>query len=198
MKYKSTKNTFSNLAFPTSYKVDYAKPIYDESISPVTYGTPSYATTLETVIDSAKAAVVTAPIATVTTPASLDNYIASNAYSNRAAYYGNLSSKLKETTSTQGTNEFAQNLNTDLENKAMLEAARKAKEEAAIKAAKDLQEAMNRANAPTGGKESATQEIMPVEVEAVTPIAKAKSSNAMLYIGVIAVGIVGLMLLKNR
>lgn len=206
MKHKSTKNNFSNLAFPSTFIVDYARPIYDESISEVTFGSPAYASTLAPVINAAKTAtavttpvVVTAPIATVTSPASLDNFISSNAYSNRAAYYEGLASKLKETTLTQGTNEFAQKLNDDLENKAITEATKKAQEEAAIKAAKDLQEAKNRANAPSDDKESATQEIIiPAEVEAITPVAKAKSSNAMLYVGVIAIGIVGLMLLKNK
>ena len=34
--------------------------------------------------------------------------------------------------------------------------------------------------------------------EATTPVRKGKSSNSLLYIGVIAIGIVGLMLLRNK
>lgn len=34
--------------------------------------------------------------------------------------------------------------------------------------------------------------------EATTPVKKGKASNSLLYIGVIAIGIVGLMLLKNK
>lgn len=35
-------------------------------------------------------------------------------------------------------------------------------------------------------------------VEATTPVKKGRASNSLLYIGVIAIGIVGLMLLRNK
>jgi hypothetical protein len=214
MGYKpKTKNKFSNFAFPTTYAVDYAKPIYDETISQVTYGNPSYGSTLANVIESAKESGVSTPaIATVTTPASLDSFIASNAYSNRAAYYDQVQAKLTNTTfkipdPSGSSNAFLkqfQEKEAERE-KALVEAARlKAESDAKAKAEADrvaasLDEAKRQADAPSGNKQSPTQEIIaPVEVEAVTPVSKAKSSNAMLYIGVIAIGIVGLMLLKNR
>lgn len=202
-----TKKKFSNFAFPTNYAVDYAKPIYDETISQVTYGNPSYGSTLANVIESAKESGVSTPaIATVTTPASLDSFIASNAYSNRAAYYGSVATKLSIPDPSGSSNAFLkqfQEKEAERE-KALVEAARlKAESDAKAKAEADrvsmsLEEAKRQADAPSGNKQSPTQEIMPVEVEAVTPVAKAKSSNAMLYVGVIAIGIVGLMLLKNR
>jgi hypothetical protein len=202
-----TKKKFSNFAFPTNYAVDYAKPIYDETISQVTYGNPSYGSTLANVIESAKESGVSTPaIATVTNPASLDSFIASNAYSNRAAYYGSVATKLSIPDPSGSSNAFLkqfQEKEAERE-KALVEAARlKAESDAKAKAEADrvsmsLEEAKRQADAPSGNKQSPTQEIMPVEVEAVTPVAKAKSSNAMLYVGVIAIGIVGLMLLKNR
>jgi hypothetical protein len=208
-----TKKKFSNFAFPTTYAVDYAKPIYDETISQVTYGNPSYGDTLATVIDAAKEsgvttpAVVTAPISTVTTPASLDSFIASNAYSNRAAYYGEVQSKLTNTTfkipdPSGSANAFLQNFQEKEaeREKAIVEAARlKAEADAKAKAEADrvaasLQEAKNQADAPSGNKEADLTE----KIDVVTPVAKAKTSNAMLYIGVVAIGIVGIMLLRNK
>lgn len=201
------KNKFSNFAFPTTFAVDYAKPIYDETISQVTYGNPSYGSTLANVIESAKESGVSTPIiADVTNPASLDSFIASNAYSNRAAYYGNVATKLSIPDPSGSSNAFLkqfQEKEAERE-KALIEAARlKAESDAKAKAEADrvamsLEEAKRQADAPSGNKQSTTQEIMPVEVEAVTPVAKGKSNNSMLYIGVIAVGIVGLMLLKNK
>lgn len=206
------KNKFSNFAFPTPFAVDYARPIYDDTISQVTYNTPSYGSTLAPVIDSAKtsssvAPVVTPPISAVTTPESLNSFIASNAYSNRAAYYeqvqanlGNVKATDINTDAGAFTKQFEQaeaikesHTVGDAVDKAKADSDAKAKEEAA-KVLASLQEAKNQANAPSGNKQADTTET----VDSVTPVAKAKSSNAMLYIGVIAIGIVGLMLLKNK
>jgi len=207
-----TKNKFSNFAFPTTFAVDYAKPINDYAISEVTYGTPSYAEKLVPIINSAEkstaiAPVVTPPISNVTTPDSLNSFIASNAYSNRAAYYqqvqanlGNVKATDINTPSGAFTKQFeeAEALKeshsvSEAVDKAKAESDAKAKEQAA-KVLESLQEAKNQADAPSGNKEADTTE----KVDVVTPVSKAKSSNAMLYIGVIAVGIVGLMLLKNK
>jgi len=194
MGYKpKTKNKFSNFAFPTRFVVDYAKPIDD--ISQVTYGTPAYTETLSPLINSAKtstsvAPVVTAPISTVSNAASLDNYISSNAYSNRAAYYEGLSNKIKETVvESKEVNPFQAGLE-------------RQEAETMAKAKADAEESLRKANADANkpsDKASGNVDIqVQPEVDVVTPVAKAKSSNAMLYIGVIAIGIVGLVLLKNK
>lgn len=189
------KDKFSNF-FPTNYKVDYAQPIEDKVISQVTYGTPTYAPKLETVIDAAKADISTAPapvatasIATVTNAQALDGFIASNAYSNRASYYQTLETKLKESVKTMD-NAFQAELDRN-------EAAKVAKAAADAKA---LSDEKAKAEAKESLKQAALTADLPStkEVEAVTPVAKAKKSNALMYIGVIAIGIVGIMLLRNK
>lgn len=227
------KNKYSNLVFPTNPIVNTSSFFEDDTISQVTYGNPSYGTTLGNVIDSAKEsgitspAVVTPPISTVTTPESLDNFIASNAYSNRAAYYEGL---LKTTTFREYNNELVKKVLGDIDNwnapnnnvemvkdyanPSVLEAIKRAKEAeairlaeaAAIKAAADLEEAKRKADAASEDKKvyepemvadyAQPREDMPTNI--VTSVAKSKSSNALLYVGVIAIGIVGLMLLKNK
>ena len=201
------KNKLSNFAFPTPFKVDYARPIYDDTISQVTYNTPSYGSTLAPVIDSAKtsssvAPVVTAPISTVSNPASLDNYISSNAYSNRAAYYEGLGNKIKETVvQSKEVNPFQAGLERQ-EAETMAKSIADAKAISDAKAKADAEESLRKAKADANkpsDKASGNVDIqVQPEVDSVTPVAKAKSSNAMLYIGVIAIGIVGLMLLKNK
>jgi hypothetical protein len=202
------KKKFSNFAFPTTYAVDYAKPIYDETISQVTYGSPSYGDTLANVIDSAKESGITTPsIATVTTPASLDSFIASHAYSNRAAYYGGVQSKLTNTTfkipdPSGYSDAFRKNFEEKeaerekaLVQSAILKAESDAKANAeADRVAASLEDAKRQADAPSGNKEADLTE----KIDVVTPVAKAKTSNAMLYIGVVAIGIVGIMLLRNK
>lgn len=203
------KNKYSNLVFPTNPIVN-TSSFFDleegNTISSVTYGTPYFGNKLENVIDSAKesgttaSTVVTPPISTVTTTESLDNFIASNAYSNRAATYGNIKIAIPDPKSA--SNAFLKQFEEKEaeREKALVEAARlKAESDAKAKAladkiAADLQAAKDSANAPSGDKKVEETQV----IDVVTPVAKAKSSNAMLYIGVIAVGIVGLMLLKNR